>query len=157
MPYDSCFTVAQSMSGLNKGFLLKGQNLTSNYPSNFNPHGQSYSIKTCQKPLPKASVMAITINKVGMDQKTLINQTIALSKYPPKKPAKAPKITPIKSEIKTATNPIESEILDPTIKRLNKSLPYLSVPKTNVFSSKCCSLKTTSEKGELNLEDSINS
>src|SRR5690606_40251330 len=41
---------------------------------------------------------------------------------------------PISNEIKTATKPIKKEIRAPTNTRLNKSLPYLSVPKTKVFS-----------------------
>ena len=42
------------------------------------------AIKTCQYPLPRASVIPITINKVGIDQITLINQTKNLSVIPPK-------------------------------------------------------------------------
>ena len=38
---------------------------------------------TCQKPLPSDRDNAITSNNVGIDQKTLIIQTIILSKYPP--------------------------------------------------------------------------
>jgi hypothetical protein len=40
------------------------------------------------------------------------------------------------NEIVTATNPIEIEILEPIIKRLSRSLPYLSVPNINYFSFK---------------------
>ena len=55
---------------------------------------------------------------------------------PPKYPAIAPKKTPNTNDIKTATNPIEIEILEPIRSLLNKSRPYLSVPKRNCFSIK---------------------
>ena len=61
---------------------------------------------------------------------------INLSINPPKNPAREPNKTPINSEIITATNPIEIEILEPMIRRLNKSLPYLSVPRIKCFSFK---------------------
>ena len=54
----------------------------------------------------------------------------------------------ISKEIKTAINPTDKDILVAMSNLLNKSLPYLSVPNKNVFSFKCCSLKTTSEKGD---------
>ena len=44
-----------------------------------------------------------------------------------------PNKIPIISDINTATNPIKNEIRAPTSKRLNKSLPYLSVPNQKVF------------------------
>ena len=44
-----------------------------------------------------------------------------------------PKKTPNTNDIKTATNPIEIEILEPIRSLLNKSRPYLSVPKRNCF------------------------
>ena len=42
------------------------------------------AIKTCQKPLPKANVIAITNNSVGMDQVTLMIHIIIASTFPPK-------------------------------------------------------------------------
>ena len=36
------------------------------------------------------------------------------------------------NEIKIAMKPMESEIRDPIINRLNKSLPYLSVPNKKI-------------------------
>ena len=46
----------------------------------------------------------------------------------------APIKTPTSKEIKTAIKPIDKEIREPIITLLNKSLPYLSVPKKKVFS-----------------------
>src|SRR5690606_5689848 len=92
------------------------------------------AINTCQNPLPKANVIAITSNNVGIDHVTFIIHIITASILPPKYPAKLPINNPITKEMKTATNPTKKYILAPTNTRLNKSLPYLSVPKTKVFS-----------------------
>ena len=73
--------------------------------------------------------MAMTNSKVGIDQVILITHIMKASTLPPKYPAAAPIEIPMSKEIKTAMNPIKKEIRVPTIKRLNKSLPYLSVPK----------------------------
>jgi len=89
------------------------------------------AINTCQKPLPNASVIAMTIKRVGIDHMTLMNHMIILSTSPPKKPANAPRKTPSISDIITATKPMAIDILEPTISRLKRSLPYLSVPKGN--------------------------
>ena len=69
-----------------------------------------------------------------MDQTTLINHTIKRSTVPPKYPAIAPIKTPTTKEIRTAINPMDNDILDPINTRLNKSRPYLSVPKRNFLS-----------------------
>ena len=87
------------------------------------------AIKTCQTPFPSAKVIAMTNNNVGMDQVILITHMISVSIFPLKYPPMAPIKTPIKREINTAIKPIEKEIRVPINKRLNKSLPYLSVPK----------------------------
>ena len=70
-----------------------------------------------------------------MDQTTLINHRINRSHIPPKYPATPPNITPIKREINTATKPMDNEIRDPTRSLLNKSLPYLSVPRGKLRST----------------------
>src|SRR5690625_1969405 len=90
---------------------------------------------TCQTPLPKANVRAITNSKVGIDQVTLISHIITLSIAPPQYPAKAPRLIPRINEIPTAITPTPSEIRVPIKIRLHKSRPNLSVP-----SKKRCSL-----------------
>ena len=87
------------------------------------------AIKTCHTPFPSAKVIAITNSNVGMDQVILIIHMIKASVFPPKYPPIAPINTPIRREIHTAIKPIEKEIRVPINRRLNRSLPYLSVPK----------------------------
>ena len=81
------------------------------------------AINTCQKPFPKANVMAITNNNVGIDHTTLINQTIKLSTHPLKKPDNAPNNIPITKDINTEINPTERLTRVPIMSWLNTSLP----------------------------------
>ena len=73
------------------------------------------AIKTCQKPLPKAKLIAITNNNVGIDQTTFINQIIKSSIQPLKKPARDPRKIPISSEIETEINPTDKLTRAPII------------------------------------------
>ena len=68
------------------------------------------AMNTCQNPLPKTNVMAMTKSSVGIDQVTLIIHITIASILPPKYPAKLPIAIPITSDIKTAMNPIKNEI-----------------------------------------------
>ncbi len=91
------------------------------------------AIKICQKPLPNTSVIPKTNNKVGMLQITFMSHIIILSVFPPKYPAREPRITPMVREINTVIKPTARLTLTPTINRLKISLPNLSVPNQKVF------------------------
>ena len=58
----------------------------------------------------------------------------------------APRVIPITNEMKTATNPIAKDMRIPMSIRLNKSRPYLSVPRRNFFSEMYfCGISSTEE------------
>ena len=90
------------------------------------------AINTCAMPLPKAKVMAMTNNRVGMDQTTLMNQTTASSTLPRKKPPKLPTKMPIIRLSSTAMKPTVRLMRLPNTKRLRKSRPNWSVPRRNL-------------------------
>jgi hypothetical protein len=70
-------------------------------------------MKICQKPLPKATDIATTSKKVGIDHITDINHCKKVSTLPPKYPLIAPIPIPNKSEITTDTKPTAKDVLAP--------------------------------------------
>ena len=81
------------------------------------------AINTWVNPFPNARVIAITSNKVGIDQTTLIIHMITRSTFPRKNPANDPRRMPIIREMITAINPTDNETLEATIIRLKRSRP----------------------------------
>lgn len=87
------------------------------------------AIKICQKPLRNAKLIAISRRCVGMDHTIFTSHIINASVLPPNQPQIAPKKSLITEELITVTKPVEIDTREPINILLNKSLPYLSVPK----------------------------
>ena len=65
---------------------------------------------THASPLPKnATIMTIT-KKIGSDRTMSTKRMMRLSTQPPKKPAIAPRVTPIDAMIATAMKPMKSDV-----------------------------------------------